>query len=179
MIKKILLAIVAIVAAILVVAAFQSEDYQVERRATFAVPAAAVFPHVNEFKKWQAWSPWEKLDPEMKRTFAGPAAGQGSSYSWTGNSKVGEGKMTIAESRPNEKVLIKLEFIKPFESSCDTVFAFAPEGNGSSVTWTMTGKKNYLSKVMCMFVSMDKMVGGDFEKGLAALKLVAEGAPKA
>lgn len=179
MLKKILLGFVAIVAAILVFAAFQPNEFKVERRATIAAPAAAVFPHVNEFKKWQAWSPWEKLDPAMKRTFGGPEGGQGATYAWVGNSDVGEGKMTITESRPNEKVQIKLEFIKPIESTSDTVFAFAPEGKGTAVTWTMSGKNNYVGKLFCLFMNMDKMVGGDFEKGLAALKVVAESGPKA
>lgn len=179
MLKKILLGIVVIVAVILIAAAFQPNEFKVERRATIAAAPAAVFPHVNEFKKWQAWSPWEKLDPQMKRTFGGPEGGVGATYAWVGNSDVGEGKMTITESRPNEKVQIKLDFIKPFESSSDTVFALAPDGKGTAVRWTMSGKNNYMSKLFCLFMNMDKMVGGDFEKGLAALKAVAEGGPKA
>jgi hypothetical protein len=178
MIKTILVGVAAVIALILVIAAFQPEDFRVERRATFAAPASAVFPHVNEFRNWERWSPWEKLDPEMKRTFSGPQGGTGASYAWAGNSKVGEGKMTVLESRPAELVRIKLEFIKPFAATNDTEFAFKTEGKQTTVVWTMAGKKNYLSKVMCLFADMDKMVGGDFEKGLAALKAVVETAPQ-
>ena len=178
MFKRILLGIVVLIALILVAAAFQPSEYKVERRIQIAAAPAAVFSHVNEFRKWQAWSPWEKLDPEMKRTFSGPTAGVGAVYAWTGNSDVGEGRMTISESRPAELVRVNLEFIKPFEASSVTDFTFKPEGNQTAVTWTMVGKNNYVSKVMCMFMNMDKMVGGDFERGLATLKALAESGAK-
>jgi hypothetical protein len=174
MIKKILLSLVAIFAIILVVGAFQPADYRVTRSTTIAAPAAAIFPDVNDFHRWAAWSPWEKLDPAMKRTFAGPAAGVGSSYAWDGNREVGAGRMTIAESKPAELLRINLEFLKPMPGVCQTEWSFRPEGAGTTVTWTMTGTKNYVSKVVCMFMNMDKMVGGDFEKGLAGLKQIAE-----
>jgi hypothetical protein len=174
MIKKILLTLVAIVAIILVVAAFQPAQFRVTRSATIAAPAAVIFPEVNDFHRWPAWSPWEKLDPTMKRTLEGPASGVGAIYSWEGNSEVGSGKMTITESRPAEVIRIKLEFFKPMPGLCPTEFTFKPEGAGTNVTWTMSGDKNYISKVVCLFMSMDKMVGGDFEKGLANLKQVAE-----
>jgi hypothetical protein len=174
MIKKILLTLVAIIAIILVIAAFQPAQFRVTRSATIAAPAAVIFPEVNDFHRWPDWSPWEKLDPTMKRTLEGPAAGVGAVYAWEGNSDVGSGKMTITESKPAEVIRIKLEFFKPMPGLCPTEFTFKPEGAGTNVTWTMTGDKNYISKVVCLFMSMDKMVGGDFEKGLASLKQVSE-----
>ena len=174
MIKKILLFVVAVLAIVLIAGAFQPAQYRITRSATIAAPAAAIFPEVNDFHRWGDWSPWEKLDPNMKRTFGGPAAGVGTSYAWEGNSEVGAGKMTIAESKPAEVIRIKLEFLKPMPGDCPTEFTFKPEGGATNVTWTMTGEKNYVSKVVCMFMNMDKMVGGDFEKGLAKLKQVAE-----
>jgi hypothetical protein len=174
MLKKILLSLVAIIAIILVVAAFQPAEYHVTRSATIAAPASAIFPEINDFHRWGAWSPWEKLDPAMKRTFEGPAAGVGSSYAWEGNSDVGAGKMTITESKPGDVLRIKLEFLKPMPGDCPTEFVFRPEGAGTQVTWTMSGTKDYLSKVVCLFMNMDKMVGGDFAKGLASLKQIAE-----
>lgn len=174
MIKKIIVGLAAIIALILIVAAFQAEDFSVERTATISAPAAVVFGNVNELRKWEAWSPWEKLDPQMKRTYEGPASGTGAVYAWAGNSKVGEGRMTITESRPAEVIRMKLDFLKPFESTSAAVFTFKPEGQQTTVTWNMSGKKNYMSKVMCMFMSMDKMVGESFESGLAALKSLSE-----
>lgn len=174
MIKKILLGLVAVIAVILIAGAFQAPTYRVTRSATMAAPAGVIFAEVNDFHRWADWSPWEKLDPNMKRTFEGPPAGVGSSYGWEGNSDVGSGKMTITESKPGELIRIKLEFFKPMPGLAPTEFAFKPEGAGTNVTWTMTGEKDYISKVVCMFMNMDKMVGGDFEKGLAQLKQVAE-----
>lgn len=176
MIKKILLSLLAIIALILIVAAFQPGEFRVTRSATIAAPAAEIFPAINDLHRWTAWSPWEKLDPAMQRTFEGPAAGVGASYAWEGNSAVGAGKMTITESRPAEAIRIKLEFFKPMPGICPTEFTFRPEGKGTNVTWTMSGTNNYVSKVFCLFMNMDKMIGGDFEKGLATLKANAEAA---
>ncbi len=178
MIKKILLTLVAIIAIILVAGAFQSPSYRITRSATIAAPAAAIFPEVNDLHHWAAWSPWEKLDPAMKRTFEGPVAGVGASYAWEGNNDVGAGKMTITESKPSELIRIRLEFIKPMPGICPTEFTFQSAAGTTTVTWTMTGEKNYISKVVCMFMNMDKMVGGDFEKGLASLKANVEAAAK-
>jgi hypothetical protein len=138
-----------------------------------------VYEQVNDFHKWESWSPWEHLDPTMKRSFAGAENGTGAEYSWVGNGKVGEGRMTIVESDPGSKVDIKLEFLKPFSSTNQALFAFSPEGEGTKVTWSMNGPMNFMSKVMCVFQDMDKMIGPDFEKGLASLKTVAEAAPPA
>ncbi len=178
MIKKILLLglviIVVGVGIFAVVVAMQPGHYRVERSATMNAPPVVVFNQVNDFHKWDAWSPWAKLDPNMKTTHEGAPSGTGAVYSWVGNSDVGEGKMTINDSKPGELVKIKLEFIKPFAASSDTVFTFKPQGNQTAVTWTMDGENNFVGKAMCLFMNMDKMVGGDFEKGLAQMKAVAE-----
>jgi hypothetical protein len=174
MLKKILLGLAGVIAVFVVVVALQPAAYHVERSATIAAPAAAVFGHVNDFHQWDAWSPWAKIDPNMKTTFEGPAAGPGAIYTWAGNSDVGEGRMTLTESRPGELVGIKLEFIKPFASTCATAFTFKPQGDQTAVLWTMDGENNFIAKAFCLFMNMDKMIGGDFEKGLAQLKTVAE-----
>jgi hypothetical protein len=176
--KIILIAVAAIIVVFLIVVALQPPDYRVARSIVIPAPPSDVFAQVNDFHNWEAWSPWAKLDPAMKTTFDGPAAGAGAVYSWVGNKKVGEGRMTLTESRPNELVRIKLEFIKPFASTADTEFTFKPEGNQTTVMWAMTGQKNFISKAFCLFMNMDKMVGGDFERGLASLKAVVETAAK-
>lgn len=178
MIKKILITLAAIIVVILIVAAFQPAEFRVTRTATIAAPATVVFGEVNDFHRWSAWSPWEKLDPAMKRTFEGPAAGVGASYAWDGNSEVGSGKMTITESKPAEMISIKLEFFKPMAGVSPTEFTFSPAGGATTVTWTMSGTNNYISKIFCLFMNMDKMIGGDFEKGLASMKAIAEAAAK-
>jgi hypothetical protein len=180
--KKKLLIVLGILAAIVVVfvivAALQPSEYRVSRSATMAAPAAAIFPHVNELKKWEPWSPWMKLDPNAKSTLEGPEGGQGAAMSWAGNNEVGEGKMTITESKPNELVRFHLEFYKPMAGESDAEFTFKPEGNGTTVTWSMTGKNNFLGKVMCLVMDMDQMIGGQFEKGLNSIKGVVESPAK-
>ena len=178
MIKKILLVLVAVIAVILIAGAFQSDSYRVERSVTIAAPAADVFPQLNDFHRSQAWSPWVKLDPNAKYTFEGPASGVGASNAWTGNDKVGEGRQTITASTPNEFVQLRVEFFKPMADVATSEFHLKPGGAGTTVTWAMYGHKNYMAKVMCMFVSMDKMIGGDFERGLANLKTVTEARAK-
>ena len=178
MLKKILIGLLVIIIVFLVVVALQPADFRVTRSATIAAPPEVVFPHVNELKKWDAWSPWAKLDPNAKNTFEGPASGKGAAMSWAGNNQVGEGRMTITESRPNELVQFKLEFFKPMAGTSDADFIFKPQANQTEVTWTMTGKNNFIAKAFCLFMSMDNMVGGQFEKGLADLKSAAEAAPK-
>jgi len=178
MFKKIVLGVLAIlivlVVVLVVLIAMQPEDFRVERKATMAAPPDAVFAQVNDFHKWEAWSPWEKLDPNMKRTFEGSESGPGAIYKWAGNDKVGEGQMKILETKPNESVKIKLDFIKPFESTSTTDFTFKGDGKETLVTWTMYGKHNFMSKAMCLIKSMDSMVGPDFEKGLASMKTIVE-----
>ena len=179
MLKWSLAAIAAIIVVFLVVVAMQPADFKVERSATMRAPAPAAFAQVNDFQNWRAWSPWEKVDPQLKRQYQGPKAGTGAVYAWQGNKDVGEGRMTITESKPAELVRIKLEFFKPFAATNAAQFSFKPAGQGGAdastlVTWTMSGQNNFLSKAMCMFVDMDKMVGGMFEQGLTQMKTVVE-----
>jgi hypothetical protein len=154
--------------------ATRPEEFSVSRSATFAAPAPAVFAQVNELKKWQAWSPWAKKDPQMKQIYEGPAAGAGAVTSWVGNQDVGEGRMTILESRPAELVRFKLEFFKPFAATNSAEFAFKEEGGRTAVTWSMRGRNNFVGKAMCLVFDMDKMVGGDFEAGLAGIRAIVE-----
>jgi uncharacterized protein YndB with AHSA1/START domain len=158
--------------------AMQPSEFRVARQATIAAPPAAVFAQVNDLQKWRTWSPYDKLDPAMKKTYEGPAAGTGASYSWVGNSDAGEGRATITESRPNELVRIKLDFAKPMAGTAVAAFAFKPEGDRTVVEWSLAGDCNFLSKAVHLFFDMDRMVGGQFEEGLAQLKTVAEAAPK-
>jgi len=178
MLKKILLALAVIVIVVVVVVDVQPSGFRVERTATISAPAPAVFGQVNDFHNWEAWSPWAKLDPTMRQAFEGAPAGTGAIYTWTGNKQVGEGRMTVTESRPNELIRIRLEFLKPFAATNTAEFAFKPEGNQTVVTWSMVGKNNFMAKAVHLVVNMDRMVGGDFEKGLARMKSVAEAAPK-
>jgi uncharacterized protein YndB with AHSA1/START domain len=176
--KKILIGLAVIIVVFLAVVALQPADFQVTRAQTIVAPPETVFAQVNDFRKWKAWSPWEKKDPDMQRTYSGEPSGEGAAYAWSGNSEVGEGNMTITESRPNERIRLKLEFIKPMTATSDTEFDFAPKDDGTQVTWTMSGKNGFVGKALCLFMSMDKMVGGDFEKGLASMKQVAEAEAK-
>jgi uncharacterized protein YndB with AHSA1/START domain len=178
MIKKILLVLAALILIFVVIVALQPADYRVERSATMAAPPATVFEEVNDFHNWDKWSPWAKLDPAAKYTFEGPSSGTGAILRWAGNSDVGEGSMTILESRPSELIRIKLAFIKPFEDTATVEFTFKPEGDKTNVTWSMFGKNNFIGKAMCMFMSMDKMVGDKYAEGLANLKAVAEAKAK-
>jgi hypothetical protein len=181
MLKKlvIIIAVLAVLVVVfLVVVAMQPADYRVVRTASIAAPAETVFAQVNDFHKWEAWSPWIKLDPAAKLTYEGAPAGAGAIFTWAGNKQVGEGRMTVTESHPSDLIRIKLDFIKPFPSTCLTEFTFKPEGKDTVVTWTMSGTKNFMSKAVCMFMNMDKMVGGDFEKGLASMKSVSEASAK-
>ena len=182
MLKWTLAAIAAIAGVFLIVVAMQPTDFKVERSATMRAPAPAAFAQVNDFQNWRAWSPWEKVDPALKRQYEGPKAGAGAIYAWQGNKDVGEGRMTITESKPGELVRIKLEFFKPFAATNAAEFSFRPAGQGGGnestlVTWTMTGQNNFLSKAICLFVDMDKMVGGMFDQGLAQMKTVVERRP--
>ncbi len=179
MIKKIILGLIAIVAIICVAASFRPNEMQVSRSATMAAPPEAVFKVVNNFKMWDAWSPWSKLDPNMKVTYEGPAEGVGAVYRWSGNNEVGEGSNTLVESKPNEKVGMKLAMVRPMEASNDVQFTFVPEGAGTKVTWDMQGKVPFIGKVVGMFMDCDKMCGDMFNEGLANLKKVVEAAPKA
>lgn len=178
MLKKILIALAAIVLIFLVVVAMQPSDFRVERTSTIAASPADVFANVNDFHKWEAWSPWAKLDPAAKVAFEGPEAGQGAVMTWAGNDKVGEGKMTLVESRPSDLVKINVDFVKPFEGSIISEFTFKPEGDQTAVTWAMAGHHNFFEKALCLVMNGTKMIGDDMEKGLAQLKSVVESANK-
>jgi hypothetical protein len=178
MLKKILIGLVAVVAVFAIVVALQPSEYRVTRSTTVSAQAPDVFAQVNDFHNWDAWSPWAKLDPVAKATFEGPPAGQGAVFAWSGNDKIGEGRMTLTESRPAELVRIKIDFVKPFAGTSTSEFTFKPAGNQTAVTWIMSGQNNFIARAMCLFVSMDKMLGGEFEKGLAQMKSVAEAAKK-
>ena len=173
MFKKILLILAAVVVVLLVVIAMQPADFSVSRSATVNAPPTAVFAQVNDFRKWEAWSPWLKMDPNTKVTFDGPAEGKGAKYAWV-SEKTGEGNMTILESQPDERILIDLIFVKPFAADNDVEFTFKPEGTATEVTWTMMGKNNFMGKAFGLFMDVEKMVGSDFEKGLAGIKAAAE-----
>jgi hypothetical protein len=174
MLKIILIALAVIIIVFLVIVAMQPSDFRIVRSAAISARAAAVFAQVNDFHKWEAWSPWAKLDPAAKATFEGPSAGTGAIFRWAGNREVGEGSMTITESRPSDLIRIKLEFSKPFAATNAAEFTFKPGGNQTTVTWSMEGKNNFIAKAICLFMNMDKMVGGQFEKGLASMKSIVE-----
>jgi hypothetical protein len=176
-IKWFFLALVLIVAVFAVVVALQPSDFRVQRSKVVAAPPSAVFAQVNDFHNWQEWSPWAKLDPNATATFEGPDSGEGAVFRWAGNDEVGEGNMKITQSRPDELIRLDLEFIKPYAGKCLTEFTFRPQGEASDqteVAWAMSGKNNFLQKAICMFMDMDKMVGADFEKGLANIKAIVE-----
>jgi hypothetical protein len=165
--------LVVAVAAILVVAVLKPDAFRIERSASMQAPPEKIHPHINDFHAWAAWSPWEKLDPNLKRTFNGPKSGKGAIYEWEGNKKVGQGRMEITDASPSQ-ITIKLDFIKPFSANNTAEFTLAPEGAGTKVNWAMIGRQPFMFKVMSVFMSMDKMVGKDFEAGLANLKAIAE-----
>lgn len=155
-------------------AATKPDTFRLERSNTIQAPAAKVFPHVNDFHAWTAWSPWEKLDPNLKRSYSGAESGPGAVYEWAGDDKVGKGRMEILEAAAPAKIVIKLSFIEPFKAENRAIFTFAPEGEATKVTWAMEGQNQFVGKVISLFMDMDTMVGKDFETGLANLKAVAE-----
>jgi hypothetical protein len=174
MIKKILAVLVVLIAAFAGYVALQPDELLVQRQATIAAPPAAVFEQVNDLKKWDAWSPWAKMDPNAKIGFEGPAAGKDAAFTWSGNDKIGEGRMTIVDSRPAELVDIKVDFTKPFENSSSSKFELKPEANQTLVTWSMGGRQNFIEKAMCIVFNGKKMISDEMEKGLSNLKAVAE-----
>jgi len=174
MLKKILLVAVLVVAVLLILIAIQPGEYRITRSTSVAAPAEAVFAEVNDFHRWAAWSPWTQLDPHANLAFEGPAAGTGAIFRWSGNQDVGEGSNTITESRSPELIKIRLDFVKPFADTADVEFTFTPEGNGTRVTWTMSGRNGFIGKAFCLFMNMDHMIGSQFEQGLSNLKAVVE-----
>jgi uncharacterized protein YndB with AHSA1/START domain len=174
MLTIILIFIALLIAAVLVLAALKPDTFVVQRAARINAPPAKVFALIDDFNRWAAWSPWEKLDPALQRTFSGSAGGKGSVYEWKGNSKVGEGRMEILESAPSSQILIKLDFIKPFEAHNLAEFTLVAQGDDTAVNWAMRGATPFLGKIMHVFCNMDRMVGKDFEAGLANMKAIAE-----
>lgn len=174
MLKTIGIILVLAIAGILILAAMRPDTFRLERRVTIKAPPEKIFAILNDFKQWSVWSPWEKKDPAMKRNFGAVTAGKGATYTWEGNKDVGQGGMEITDADAPNKLTIALNFIKPFEANNTVNFTLTPAADGTEVAWSMEGKCNFISKVMQMFVSMDKMVGPDFEAGLANLKAAAE-----
>jgi hypothetical protein len=153
-----------------IVVALQPSAFRITRSATIPAPASVLFAELNDFHRWEAWSPWAKLDPNAKNTYAGTPSGVGASMHWDGNSKVGEGRMTNVESRPDKLVRIKLEFMKPFKATNAVEFTFEPTGEQTLVTWSMSGTNSFVGKAMVLLMNCDKMVGDMYEKGLANLQ---------
>jgi hypothetical protein len=174
MVKKIFMGLVFVVLIFVGVAMMQPDDFKISRSIAVAASPQKTSEQVNDFRNWQAWSPWAKLDPNAKATFEGPVSGEGAVFKWAGNQEVGEGSNTIIESRPGELVKIRLDFLKPFQATNTAEFTFVPDGEKTIVTWSMYGKNNFVGKAMGLIMNCDKMVGGQFEKGLAQLKSVVE-----
>ncbi len=174
MVKVIGIVVVGLVAAVLVVAATRPDRFRVQRAARIKAPPEKIFPLINDLHSWHAWSPYEKKDPAMKRTLSGAASGKGAVYEWEGNKEVGKGRMEIADTSPPSKVIVKLDFVRPFEAHNIVEFTLEPNGDSTHVTWAIHGPSPYISKLMGIFINMDSMIGKDFEAGLANLKTVAE-----
>ena len=174
MLKKIGIAIAALVVVLALVIATRSSTYRVTRSTTVSASPTVAYSQVADFHRWDTWSPWAHLDPNMQASYAGPDGAVGASYGWKGNDQVGEGRMTIVEARPGEALGIRLEFLKPWQATTSTRFDFAKATTGTRITWTMDGENNFVGKAFSLFTNMDKMIGSDFERGLTGLKKVAE-----
>lgn len=167
-------ALVAGIGIVLAVAATKPDTFRVQRSATIKAPPEKIFPMINDFRSWAAWSPYEHKDPAMKRTYGSTTSGKGAVYEWDGDKNVGSGRITITDASPPSKVMIDLDMIKPFAASNKVEFTLVPNGDATAVTWEMQGGVPYFAKIIHVFFDMDKMVGGDFEQGLASLKASAE-----
>jgi uncharacterized protein YndB with AHSA1/START domain len=178
MLVKILLAVAAVLAVLIGVIVTRPPTFRVERSLLVAAPPDRVYGQIVDFHRWEGWSPWAKLDPQMKTTYQGRDGEVGASYAWLGDDKVGEGRMTITGLTPPRRVVVRLEFLKPWKATNETSFDLAEEPGGTRVAWIMKGENTFMGKAMSLFMDMDRMVGGDFEKGLAALKGLAEAAPR-
>ena len=174
MFKTLLIVVVVTVLGVLGLAAIQPDSFTVQRQVSVSATPDKVFALINDFHRWGEWSPWEALDPAMQRNYSGPASGPGAVYVWAGNKAVGAGRMEITSAQPASRLAIKLDVLRPFEGHNTTVFTLAPQGAATRVTWTMRGPMPFVSKLMSVFVSMDKLIGTDFEAGLAKMKAVAE-----
>lgn len=176
MIKKFFLALAAVVVFLLGAAAIKSPDYKVERSTVINAPADKIFPYLHNQKTAEKWGSWMEMDPDSKMTYSGPDEGVGAKGSWTGGKKMGTGSATIVNVVPNERVDLKLEYTEPMNMVQDSSYVITPEATGSKVTWSVSGRNNFIGRLMCLFVDIDKMVGPMFEKGLANLKGLVEGA---
>jgi carbon monoxide dehydrogenase subunit G len=174
MLKAIALIVAVLIAGVLIFAATKPDTFRVQRAANIKAPPEKVFGFINDFKRWDAWSPWEKKDPAMKRTWGAVTSGKGAAYAWEGNKDVGQGRMEIAESVPLSNITIKLDFLRPFEAHNIVVFTLEPKDDATNVTWAMQGDTPYFAKIIHVFINMDSMVGKDFEAGLANLKAASE-----
>lgn len=174
MIRFIFIVVVVAIVAVLIYAATKPDHFRIERSIVIKATPEAIFPWVNDFRKWEAWSPWEKIDPNLTRTYGGTASGVGAVYEWSGNKEIGQGRMEIVESMPSSKVVLKLDFMKPFEAHNMVEFVLVAQGDSTRVTQAMYGPSPYVSKLMTLFFSMEKMVGSKYEEGLASLKALAE-----
>ena len=174
MLLNISIAVLLLVAALLVIAATKPNDFTVRRSIRINAPPEKIFPHINDLHQWAAWSPYEKKDPAMKRTFSGASSGVGAVYEWLGNNQVGSGRMEITEAPVPSRVTIKLDFFTPFEGHNMADFTMTPQGGETEVTWLMRGPSPFIAKLMGIFINMDKMIGTDFEAGLVNLKAVSE-----
>ena len=170
----IVVGLVVVVAAILAFAATRPDSFRIERAASIKAPPDRIFPFINDLHAHAAWSPWERKDPAMKRNHSGAPSGKGAVYAWDGNKNVGEGRMEIIDAASPAKVVIKLDFLRPFEAHNTAEFTLAPKGETTDVTWAIHGPNLFVGKVMGLFINMDRMIGRDFETGLANLKSIAE-----
>lgn len=177
MLKILLATVVVLIAAVLLFAATRPGTFRVERHIAIKAPAARVYALIDDFRQWQAWSPYERRDPSMQRTYSGAASGIGAIYAWNGSAKVGEGRMEITRAALPSQVVIQLDFVRPFEGHNIAAFTLQPEGGTVDVRWTMEGPSPYMARLMGIFFNMDKMIGKDFEEGLARLKETAEHPP--
>jgi uncharacterized protein YndB with AHSA1/START domain len=159
---------------LLVVIVTRPATFVIERSALIQAPAARIFPQLEEFRAWAAWSPWEGMDPQCQRIFSTPSAGLGATYRWVGNRAVGEGEMTITAVHPAERLELTIQFIRPFAATNQVTFTLVPSGTGTQVTWRMRGHNGFLGKAMSLVINCDKLVGGQFATGLAQLKAVSE-----
>jgi len=178
MFRKIAAGVAAVIVLFVIVVATRPSKFHVERSIDMAAPPQFAYAQVNDFRSWAEWSPYEKLDPHMQRTYEGPRAGVGAVYGWSSEGKAGAGRMTIQKSEKPSVVTIQLEFLKPMKATDVATFTFAPTAAGTKATWEMDGDMNFVSKAFSLFVDMDKMIGGDFERGLVSLKAIAENTSK-
>jgi Polyketide cyclase / dehydrase and lipid transport len=174
MLKLILIALIVLTTIVFVMAALRPNRFRISRSVVIKAPPEKIFPHINNFHAWEAWSPWEKIDPNCQRNYSGNDSGVGTIYGWSGNKDIGEGRMEITESIPSSKIVLKLDFIKPFEGHNMVEFLLEPHNDSTTVTQAMFGESKFFHKLMGLCFNMDKMVGGKYEEGLASLKAIAE-----